>query len=120
MADEEVSANNKNEDLGTPELNSWMRARMEERARPLSSQGLHRSYNGSRLTNSVAEHVGMSDALSRDRRLTFLTGAYRGILRKVGRTETPELFKMIDLPWFRIRDVSRQGHQCQKRKKILS
>jgi hypothetical protein len=107
MTDEQVSANDKNEGKGTLELTPWMRERLEERAHPLFSQGISQN-GGNRLTNVVKQHVGISDVLSRVGKLTFLSGAYHGILRKVGRTGTPELYRMIDLPWFRTRDASRE------------
>jgi hypothetical protein len=103
MAEDEVSVSNQMEkEPVIQELSPWMKKRLEERSRPFSPQGLIELLrNGSKLTKSVVKHTGIQDVLSRIGNLGFLSKSYRSIISRAGRAEPPDIYRMLDLPWFR-------------------
>ncbi len=106
MMGEEVPANNElNKVPEALELSPWLYDHLEERARPMTSQGLPQlQHESRRLAGMVARHFEVPKTISRTGGFTFLSRALHNILLKVNKTETPELYRMIDLPWFRPHD----------------
>ncbi len=102
MAEDEVSVNKMEKEPGAQELSTWMKKRLDDRAKPFSPQGLiELLLNGSKLAKSVVKHAGITDVLSRIKNLGFLSKSYRNIIARADKAESPNIYKMIDLPWFR-------------------
>jgi len=103
MTDNEGSVNKQQDkERANQELDPWLRKRLEERARPLTSHGLLQLVqSSSHLARWVMTHTGLSSLISRAGRLTFLSGASRSIVRRTTTTELPYTYGMLDLPWFR-------------------
>jgi hypothetical protein len=103
MTDNEGSVNKQQDkEQANRELDPWLRKRLEERARPLTSHGLLQLVqSGSHLARWVMTHTGLSSLISQAGRLTFLSGAYRSIIRRTTTAELPYSYGILDLPWFR-------------------
>jgi hypothetical protein len=103
MTDNEVPLN-KQQDSGQEdqELTPWLQKRLEERARPLTSQGLLQVvHHGGQLARWVIKHTSLSSLISRVGNLTFLSRASRGIARRAASVEPSDIYSILDLPWFR-------------------
>jgi hypothetical protein len=110
MLDNKDSLNNQQDNTKVNrEIHPWLRKRLEERARPLTSQKLPQLvHSGSQLARWVVNHTGLASMISRAERLISLPRSFGSLISRKPTDGISGRYPILNLPWFKPIKSNRQ------------